>query len=151
MLLDMSDLGSDFVEAQVGGGCRANVSPPPALTPTHLQTFIKATNQDGGLISKARLRRTEQTNQATSGPFVDDNPFLPSPEIRCASELFQSTEDVMSVDRFLMPPSCSPAASGMIDFPYLLSLFFLLRVDIQALQVLQPRRGSPLVMNEGSQ
>ena len=138
MLLNMSDLGSDFVEAQVGGGCHANASPPPALTLTRLRTAIKATNWDGGLISKAQLRHTEQTNQATSGPFVDDNPFLPSPEIRCASELFQSMEDVMSVDRFPTPPSRSPAASGMIDFPYSLSLFFLSHVDIQALQVLQP-------------
>ena len=138
MLLDMSDLGSDFVEAQVGSGHCANVSLPPALTPTRLRTFIKATNWDGGLISKAQLCCTEQTNQATSGPFVDDYPFLPSPEIQCASELFQSTEDVMLVDRFPMPPSHSPAASGMIDFPYSLSLFFLSHVDIQALQVLQP-------------
>jgi len=100
MLFDMSDLGSDFVEVQVGGGRHANASPPPALTPTRLRTAIKATNQDGGLISKARLRHTEQTNQATSGPSVDDNPFLPSPEIRCTSELFQSTQGVVSVNHF---------------------------------------------------
>ena len=81
MLLDMSDLCSDFVEAQVGGGHHANVSLPPALTPTQLRTAIKATNWDGGLITKALLRRTEQSNQPTSGPPPDDNPFLPSPEI----------------------------------------------------------------------
>ena len=50
----MSDLGRDFVDVQVGGGCHANVSPPAALTPTHLWTAIKATNRDSGLISKAR-------------------------------------------------------------------------------------------------
>ena len=77
----MSDLCSDFVKAQVGGGRRANASPPPALTPTRLRTAIKATNQDGGLITKALLRHTEQSNQPTSGPPPDDNPFLPSPEI----------------------------------------------------------------------
>jgi len=118
----MSDLGSDFVKVQVGGERHANVSPPPALTPaltpTHLWTAIKATNRDGGLIFKVRLCRTEQTNQATSGPSVDDNPFIPSPEIQCMSELFQSTQGVVSVNHFLMPPGHSPAASGMIDFPY---------------------------------
>ena len=61
----MSDLGRDFVDVQVGGGCRANASPPAALTPTCLRTAIKATNRDSGLISKVRLRRTEQINQPT--------------------------------------------------------------------------------------
>ena len=124
MLFDMSDLGSDFVEVQVGGGRHANASLPPALTPTRLRTAIKATNWDGGLISKAQLRHTEQTNQATSGPSVDDNPFLLSPEIQCTSELFQSTQGVVSVNHFPTPPGHSPAASGMIDFPYSLLLFF---------------------------
>ena len=49
----MSDIDSGFIEVQVGGGRRADVSPPPVLTPTRLQTAIKATNRDGGLISKA--------------------------------------------------------------------------------------------------
>ena len=119
----MSDVDSGFIEVQVGGGRRADVSPPPVLTPTHLRTAIKATNRDGGLISKARLRRSEQTNQPTSGASLDGNPSLPSPEIQCASELFQSSEDV-SVNRFLTPPRYSPAASGMFDFPYSLLLFF---------------------------
>ena len=69
----MSDLDSGFVEVQVGAGRRANEPPPPDLTPTRLRTAIKATSQDGGLISKAQLRRTEQTKQPTSGPSLDDN------------------------------------------------------------------------------
>ena len=123
MLLDMPDLDSDFVEVQVGGGRCAGASPPPVLTPTRLRTAIKATNRDSGLISKARLRCTEQTNQSTSGASLDDNPSPPSPEIRCASELFQSTEGVMSVNCFLTPPRYSPAASGIYNFPYWLLLF----------------------------
>jgi len=49
----MSDVDSGFIEVQVGGGRCADVSPPPVLTPTRLRTAIKATNRDGGLISKA--------------------------------------------------------------------------------------------------
>ena len=120
----MSDLGRDFVDVQVGGGRRANASPPAALTPTRLRTAIKATNRDSGLISKARLRRTEQINQPTTGSSLDDNPFLPSPKIRCTSELFQSTEDIVLVNHFPTPPRYSPAASGMICFAYSLLLFF---------------------------
>jgi len=120
----MSDLDPGFVEVQVGGGCHADVSPPPVLTPTRLRTAIKATNRDGGLISKVRLRRSEQTNQPTSGASLDDNPSLPSPEIRCTSELFQSLEDVVPVNRFLTPPRYSPAPSGMYDFPDSLLFFF---------------------------
>jgi len=77
----MSDLDSGFVEVQVGGGRRANEPPPPDLTPTRLRTAIKATSRDGGLISKAQLRRTEQTKQPTSGPSLDDNLSPPSPKI----------------------------------------------------------------------
>jgi hypothetical protein len=94
----MDDLESDFVEEQVGGGGRANASPPPALTPTRLRTTIKATNRDGGLISKARLRRNQQTTFPAPvvdipGPSASDNPFFNSPEIRCASELFLTSRD----------------------------------------------------------
>jgi len=80
----MSDLDSDYVGVQAGGG-RA-MSPPPAITPTRLRTSIKATDRDGGLITKAQLRRTQQTNPLTSieeaaNVSVDDNLFLKSPKI----------------------------------------------------------------------
>ncbi|KIK15547.1 hypothetical protein PISMIDRAFT_16432 [Pisolithus microcarpus 441] len=94
----MEDLEYDFVEEQVGGGGRANASPPPALTPTRLRTTIRATNRDGGLISKAQLCRNQQIVLPASGieirsPSASDNPFFATPEVRCASELFLGGHD----------------------------------------------------------
>lgn len=88
----------DFVEVQVGGGGRARASPPPILTPTRLRTAIKATNRDGGLISKAQLRRNQQTTSPAPvadipGRSAGDNPSFASPEVRCASELFLTSHD----------------------------------------------------------
>lgn len=108
----MSDLSGDCVEVQFGGGGRA-VS-PPALTPTRLRTSIKATERDVGVISKAQLRRTQHTNRPRpivepTDASVDDNPFLDSPKIRSASELFPRTE----VDAFFRtPPRDGPSDSG---------------------------------------
>lgn len=102
----MSDLDTDFVEIQVGGG-RPDATAPPVLTPTRLRTSIKAADRDGGLISKARIRRTHQTAPSiTENPnkSLEINPFLEEPEIGCASELFQTTDDVVFVD-FLQTPS----------------------------------------------
>jgi len=105
----MSDLDADYVEIQVGGGRRPDTTAPPVLMPTRLHTSIKATDRDGGLISKARVRRTRQAAPSTSSTedpskSVEVNPFLEEPEIRCASELFQSGEDSVVVD-FLQTPS----------------------------------------------
>jgi len=80
----MSDLDSDYTGVQAGGG-RA-MSPPPAITPTHLRTSIKATDRDSGLITKAQLRHTRQTNPLTSveeaaNASINNNPFLKSPKI----------------------------------------------------------------------
>ncbi|KAI5988603.1 hypothetical protein EDD15DRAFT_2520309 [Pisolithus albus] len=82
----------------VGGGGRAKASPPPILTPTRLRTAIKATNRDGGLISKAQLRRNQQTTSPAPvadipGRSAGDNPSFASPEVRCASELFLTSHD----------------------------------------------------------
>ena len=46
----MSDLEFDYVDMQVGRGHATSL--PLALTPTHLQTSIKATDQDSGLITR---------------------------------------------------------------------------------------------------
>ena len=47
-------LDSDnLIKIQVGGGGRSNAPPSPVLTPTRLHTAIKATDHDGGLISKS--------------------------------------------------------------------------------------------------
>ncbi|KAI6024527.1 hypothetical protein EDC04DRAFT_2900037 [Pisolithus marmoratus] len=51
----MDGLDLNFLELQVGSGGWAKLSPPPILTPTWLQTAIKATNHDSGLISKKHL------------------------------------------------------------------------------------------------
>ncbi|KAI6103436.1 hypothetical protein F5141DRAFT_1065251 [Pisolithus sp. B1] len=61
-------------------------------------TTIKATNQDGGLISKAQLHRNQQTTPPAPvidipRPSTSDNPFFDSPEVRCASELFLTSHD----------------------------------------------------------
>jgi len=146
----MSDLDSGFIEVQVGSGHCANEPPPPDLTPTHLRTAIKATSRDGGLISKVQLRRTEQTKQPTSGPSLDDNLSPLSPKIWCTSELFPIMEGIAPVNHFPMPPRYSPAASGMIMFPYSLLLVFWLHAFNQALHVHQHQRGRPLVVNRGS-
>lgn len=124
----MSDLDTDFVEIQVGGG-RPDATAPPVLTPTRLRTSIKAADRDGGLISKARIRRTHQTAPSiTENPnkSLEINPFLEEPEIGCASELFQTTDDVVFVD-FLQTPSrknsvatCSqgsPTPKGKVSVP----------------------------------
>ncbi|KAI6032163.1 hypothetical protein PISMIDRAFT_19046 [Pisolithus microcarpus 441] len=94
----MDALDVDFVELQVGGGGWAKASPPPILTPTCLRTAIKATNQDGGLISKAQLHHNQQTTSLApvadiSGCSAGDNPSFASPEVRCASELFLTSHD----------------------------------------------------------
>ena len=80
--LSMSDPNNDHVEAQTGGGKR--VDSPPALTPTHLRTSIKATEQDIGVISKAQLHCTQHTDQSTSimeTANPPDNPLLDSPNL----------------------------------------------------------------------
>ena len=105
----MSDFDADFAEIQVGSGGCANSTVLPVLTPTRLHTSIKATHRDGGLISKARVRHTHQTVPSTSitenpNKSHEINPFLKEPEIGCASELFQSTDDLVLVD-FLQTPS----------------------------------------------
>ena len=74
----MSDLDSDYTGVQAGGGCA--MSPPPAITPMHLQTSVKATDQDGGLITKVQLCCTWQTNPLTSvkeaaNVSIDNNPL----------------------------------------------------------------------------
>ncbi|KIM50512.1 hypothetical protein SCLCIDRAFT_34211 [Scleroderma citrinum Foug A] len=84
----MSNLEADLVDIQVGGGGRPDATAPPVLTPTRLRTSIKATDRDGGLISKSLERKQ----------------FLREPEIGCASDLFQSTDDALEVD-FLQTPS----------------------------------------------
>ena len=113
-LCSMSDLDSDYVGVQAGGG-RA-MSPPPAITPTRLRTSIKATDRDGGLITKAQLRRTQQTNPPTSieeaaNVSVNDNLFLKSPKIRCASELFPRVEEDVFFNCSQTPSREIPAAS----------------------------------------
>ena len=57
----MSDLDADFVKIQVGGRGRPNTTALPVLTPTRLCTSIKATHQDGSLISKVQIHCAHQT------------------------------------------------------------------------------------------
>jgi len=114
----MSD-SDDFTEIQVGGGGHSNATPSPVLTPTRLCTAIKATDHDGGLISKSQICRTQQSVSSTliaEKPHlpIKDNLSLAEPKIRCALELFQSAEG--SVLDYLQTPSrYSPAACGMVD------------------------------------
>ena len=103
----MSD-SDNLVKIQVGSGGRSNAPPSPILMPTRLRTAIKATDRDGGLISKSRIRHTQQSMSSTSieeNPHqpIKDNLFLAEPMIRCALELFQSAED--SVLGYLQTPS----------------------------------------------
>ncbi|KIM56686.1 hypothetical protein SCLCIDRAFT_29355 [Scleroderma citrinum Foug A] len=105
----MSDLEADLVDIQVGGGGRPDATAPLVLTPTHLCTSIKATDRDGGLISKAQIRCTHQTALSTSitkksNKSLERKQFLGEPEIECVSDLFQSTDDALEVD-FLQTPS----------------------------------------------
>ena len=51
---NMSDLDTDFVEIQVGGG-RPDATVPPVLTPTCLCTSIKATDHDGSVMHQTHL------------------------------------------------------------------------------------------------
>ena len=113
-LCSMSDLDSDYVGVQAGGGHA--MSPPPAITPMRLRTSIKATDRDGGLITKAQLCRTQQTNPPTSieeaaNVSVNDNLFLKSPKIRCASELFPRVEEDVFFNCSQTPSREIPAAS----------------------------------------
>ena len=105
----MSNLEADLVDIQVGGGGHPDATAPPVLTPTRLCTSIKATDRDGGLISKVRIHRTHQTAPSTSitkksNKSLERKQFLGEPEIGCASDLFQSTDDALEVD-FLQTPS----------------------------------------------
>lgn len=109
----MSDIELDYFGLQEGGGGRAT-SLSPVLTPTRLRTSIKATNRDRGLISKAQIRRTlliPLTAKENPGASASNNPFISSPEVRCAAELFPSAEKTSFLDRL---KSTSPAGSGMI-------------------------------------
>ena len=120
----MSDIEPDYLEVQVDGGGRA-VPLSPVLTPTRLQTSIKATNRDRGLISKAQIRRTlliPPTAKEKPGPSANDDPFISSPEIRCTLELFPSAEKTLFLERL---KSTSPTGSGMMGCLYSL-LFFLI-------------------------
>jgi len=126
----MSDLDADFDELQVGGGGHPDAIAPPVLTPTRLRTSIKATDRDGGLISKARIRRTHQTVPSTSitenPKSIEINPSLEEPEIGCASELFQSTDGAVLVD-FLQTPSRKDSVTSMVGcrcHSYLLTTYF---------------------------
>ena len=120
----MSDIEPDYLEVQVGGGgCAA--PPSPVLTPTRLRTSIKATNRDRGLISKAQIRCTlliPPTAKEKPGPSANDDPFVSSPEICCASKLFPSMEKTLFLEHL---KSTSPAGSGMMGCLYS-PLFFLI-------------------------
>ena len=118
----MTDSDPDYVEVQMGGG-----GPPddmPVLTPTHLLTSIKPTDHNVGHISKARLRRYCQMVSSSlvteaPGPSSQVNPFLNEHEIRCASELFQDTEDVVVVNFLQAPSKENPISTGYSRLSFL--------------------------------
>ena len=118
----MTDSDPNFVEVQMGGG-----GPPddmPVLTPTCLRTSIKPTDHDVGHISKAHLQCYHQMVSSSPvteapGPSSEVNPFLNEHEIRCASELFQDTEDVIVINFLQAPLKENPISTGYSQLSFL--------------------------------
>ena len=80
---------------QIGGGCRIP-SPPPVQTPTRLQTMVKATQKDIGLVQDAQACHT-QLLQAQAVEQEDPFQAVPvaandSSHMQCTSLLFDHIE-----------------------------------------------------------